>query len=130
MIGIDTNVLVRFIVQDDPRQAELANAWFNTLTREKPGFVALVTLAELAWTLRAAYDFEHGRILDVMEALLGSDELEFEDAETALRAVEVARGGGDFADALIKDTADLWGCDEVVTFDPRAAREVGMRLLG
>lgn len=129
MIGLDSNVLLRHLVQDDPEQARLAGAVLGELSSDTPGFVSVVALAEVAWVLRQGYRLPKSVVLDHLENLLSSRELEFEDAETVWTAVMQARVGADFADALIADTAHLWGCDEVVTFDRRAADSLGMRLL-
>jgi predicted nucleic-acid-binding protein len=129
LIGLDSNVLLRHLVQDDPEQARLASEVLGELTSDTPGFVSLVALAEVAWVLRPGYRLPQAVVLDHLENLLSSRELEFEDAETVWTALMRAREGADFADALIADTAHLWGCDEVVTFDRRAADALGMRLL-
>jgi predicted nucleic-acid-binding protein len=129
VIGLDSNVLLRHLVQDDPGQARLASAVLGELTPDEPGFVSLVALAEVAWVLRQGYRLPKPVVLDHLENLLSARELEFEDAETVWTAVMQGRDGADFADALIADTAQLWGCEEVVTFDRRAAETLGMRLL-
>ena len=129
MIGLDSNVLLRHLVQDDPEQARLASAVLGELTTDEPGFVSLVAIAEVAWVLRRGYRLSKPMVLDHLENLLSAKELEFEDAETIWTALMRGRQGADFADALIADTAQLWGCTEVVTFDRRAAETLGMRLL-
>ena len=129
MIGLDSNVLLRHLVQDDPEQARLASAVLGELTADEPGFVSLVALAEVAWVLRRGYQLPKPVVLDHLENLLSAKELEFEDAETVWTALMRGRHGADFADALIADTAQLRGCTEVVTFDRRAADALGMRLL-
>jgi predicted nucleic-acid-binding protein len=129
VIGLDTNVLVRHLVQDDEQQAVAAGRVLSQFRESDPGFVSLVVMAELYWVLRTSYGLPVDEVLEHLEALLAARDLEFEDGETVWRAVLKARNGADFADALIADTADLFGCDEVVTFDRRAAKALGMRLL-
>jgi predicted nucleic-acid-binding protein len=129
VIGIDTNVLLRHLVQDDAEQGRAASEFLGGLTAAEPGFVGLTVVAELAWSLRSVYRLPPQRVLDHLEGLLGTQELEFEDGETVWRALLLARDGADFADALIADTARLFGCEEVVTIDRRAADSLGMRLL-
>lgn len=129
MIGIDTNVLVRAFVFDDPEQSRLVTAFMASLRVDDPGFVSMVVMAEFAWVLDRSFGFDKQTVLDSVEMLLAAEELEFEDGETVWRALVAAREGADFADALIKDTADLFGSTEVVTFDQSAARTLGMRLL-
>lgn len=129
MICLDSNVVLRLLVGDDERQSKLAMELFRTLTKEAPGFITSVTLVEIAWTLGRRYGFSKPDVLDALENLLTSEELEFDDGEGMWRALLAAREGADFADALIADTAQLWGCEEVVTFDRKAADALGLRLL-
>lgn len=130
LIALDTNVILRYLVQDDEIQSPTADAFFDELSTERPGFISLVVVAELAWVLRRSYGLSRDRMLDLIDQLLASAGLEFEEGETVWRAVLQARGGADLADALIADTAEVFGCEEVVTFDRQAAERLGMRLLG
>jgi predicted nucleic-acid-binding protein len=129
LIGVDTNVLLRWISRDDARQAGVADEFFEGLTKENRGFVSQISLVELAWALKRSYGFSTTRTLDVLEELLRSEELQFDEEEGAWRALLEARAGADFADALIADSFDLYGCTEAVTFDRHAARRFGWRLL-
>lgn len=129
MIGIDTNVLARWLLQDVPEQTPLADGLMSSLTPERPGFITQATVAELVWVLRAVYRRPRAAILDVMERLLRSDSLEFDDGESVWEAVMHARQGADLADALVAETFRLYGCTEAVTFDRDAARRFGWRLL-
>jgi predicted nucleic-acid-binding protein len=129
LIGVDTNVLVRWISRDDPQQTAAADLFFAGLTKENRGLVSQVSLAELAWVLRRSLGFSATQTLDVLEDLLLSEELEFDEGEGAWRALLEARAGADFADALIADAFDLFGCEGAVTFDRDAARRFGWRLL-
>ncbi len=129
MIGLDSNVLLRFVVGDDPEQARAARTVMAGLTPKEPGFISLVTLVEFAWVLARGYRRSPEQVLDHVEDLLASAELEFEDGETVWRALAQARSGADLADAIVADTAETFGCSETVTFDRRAARLLGMRLL-
>jgi predicted nucleic-acid-binding protein len=130
MIGLDTNVVVRFAVQDDPKQSKAARAVFARLTAEEPGFISLLVLVELFWVLRRSYGLATEAIHEFLEHLMDAPELEVEDEESVTRALALAREGAEFADALIGETARLYGCSEVVTFDRRAARTLGWRQLG
>jgi predicted nucleic-acid-binding protein len=129
MICLDSNVVLRLLLGDDQRQSDLARELFGTLTKESPGFLTSVTMVEIAWTLGRRYRFSKHDVLDALENLLTSEELEFDDGEGMWRALLASREGADFADALIADTAQLFGCDEVATFDRRAAEALGLRLL-
>jgi predicted nucleic-acid-binding protein len=131
VIALDTNVVVRYITQDDPKQAALATQLVeNTLSVEKPGFVSLVTLCEIAWVLAVSYDATKDRIRRVIEGLLGSKQVVVEDAELvwkALRAWE--KSTADFSDALLAQVALARGCEKVVTFDRSASRLPAFQLL-
>jgi predicted nucleic-acid-binding protein len=129
VIGVDTNVLARWVLRDVPHQAEIADKFFASLTPGNPGFVAQVSLVELFWVLTRSYEYSKTEALDVVEELLLSEELEFDEGEGAWRALLSARAGADFADALIADAFDVFGCVEAATFDRGASRGFGWRLL-
>ena len=132
MIGLDTNVIVRYVTQDDARQSAVASRLFErVLSVERPGFVSLITLCEIAWILADCYDADKPRILAVIEALLGSRQLVVEDAELAWKALRAwDKSGADFSDALRGQVLASRGCEKVVTFDKAAARLAGFELLG
>lgn len=130
MIGLDTNVLVRYIVQDDPAQSARANSLIDSLTAEAPGFVALVSVVELLRILQSCYGARHDTLVSVLDLLLDSRELRIEQAEAVREALSRFRiGQADFADCLIECCAAAAGCTTVLTFDPLAAREAGMRAI-
>jgi predicted nucleic-acid-binding protein len=129
VIAVDTNVLLRWLIGDDAARKTAADQFFEGLTARDPGFVHSVTMAELCWVLRTAYGLPKARVLDVLEGLLSTEELEFDDGEGMWQALFHARAGADYPDALIAETARRFGCSEVVTFDRDAARLLGMRLL-
>ena len=132
MIGLDTNVLVRYLVQDDEAQSSIASKVIDGLSRDDPGFISSVVLAETSWVLATSYKLGREEIGEVIEALLRSHDLVFENTEAKYRALAIYRDGAsvDFVDTLIAETAKLSGARKTVTFDRRAARESGMRLLG
>jgi predicted nucleic-acid-binding protein len=129
VIAIDTNVLVRYVADDSAPQSELARRELRALTPVEPGFVSLIVLVELSWVLRRSYGFPAEAIHDLVEELLDAAELEVEDEESVSRSLDRARAGVDFADALIGDAAELYGCTEMITLDRRAADRLGWRLL-
>lgn len=131
MIGLDTNVLVRYIVQDDPRQSPKASALLESLTLESPGFVALVSVVELYWVLSECYSLTRDQVAMAVEGLLQTREIVVDRAERVAHALRVFRsGGGDFADCLVALEGFAAGCDRVLTFDKRAAKAAGMTLVG
>lgn len=131
MIGLDTNILVRFITQDDPVQAARATALIEwELTADTPGFVNLVTLAEVAWVLRNAYGYSREDVVDEFERLLRIEQLVVASRADVLVALTLAEDGlGDFADALIGQLNVAAGCVRTVTFDRRARRLPGFEML-
>lgn len=129
MIALDTNVLVRWLVDDDVAQGDAAAQFFAELSEESRGFISLIVLAELFWVLRSSFGKTPEQAHDAVEALLASPQLEVEDEETVDLALQRARKGADFADGLIAMTSELYGCTETVSFDHQAATAFGWRLL-
>ncbi len=132
MIGLDTNVLVRYLAQDDAQQARLATRLMErTLSEDEPGYVDHVVLCELGWVLERCYGVERARLADIVEGLLTARQLVVEDADAVWAALRAMRAhGAELADALLAARHRAAGCERTVTFDRRAARLPGMRLLG
>ncbi|MDR7126393.1 type II toxin-antitoxin system VapC family toxin [Pseudotabrizicola sp. 4114] len=129
--GLDTNVLVRFLVQDDAEQARVAQNLISTFTEAEPGFVCREVLVELVWVLERAYALPRGDIAQALDGLLEARELVIEEADRAAIAVDRYRKGGPgFADQMIALAGVGAGCQTTVTFDRKAAGLPGMRLLG
>jgi predicted nucleic-acid-binding protein len=129
MIGIDTNVLVRYFTLDDARQIPLAVECIDSLSADSPGFISLVVVVELVWVLEGSYKFGKKRIIEILEGMLRSHELVLEQTDTlrqALRRFETSCA--DFADCLIERCAHAAECQNTLTFD-RHATSAGMRLL-
>jgi len=130
MIGLDTNVLVRYIMQDDPKQARLATKLVESLTPDAPGFVSVVTVVELAWVLSSCFELSRADIARALETLMRTKELVVERIDVVWRALRIFRGGSaDLADCLIERSAAAAGCDRTMTFDRDAAKHGGMTLL-
>lgn len=130
MIGLDTNVLVRYITQDDNKQAALANALIENLDDASPGFVTLVTLVELSWVLESAYHFTRQQVAEVMQTLMTVDTIKLDRAAVVASAVRVyAASKADFSDCLIERLSANAGCERTMTFDKAAAKMAGMILL-
>lgn len=130
MIGLDTNVLVRYIMQDEPLQSRQVAQLIDALTVESPGFVSLVTLVELCWVLGSSYALDRSRLVEALEALLRTRELVIEEAEVAWQSVRRYRdNAADFADCLIERLGAAAGCRHTVTFDRGAAKHCGMVLI-
>ena len=130
MIGLDTNVLVRFFLKDDPVQSVKAGKLMNALTAEAPGWVGVPTLLELVWVLASKNRFDRKTIAQTLDRLLSLKEIVVEREEVVLEAViAFKRGRADFADCLIASAARAAGCNRTVTFDATAARDAGMELI-
>lgn len=128
MIGLDTNVLVRYLAQDDAKQSAKATILIESLTHEHPGHLSHVVLIELVWVLQRCYGASREVVTDTLERLLRTQGLVVQEAEQVWQALRIYRQSGDFADCLIARVAMAAGCDEVVTFD-KGATKAGMRLL-
>ena len=131
MIGLDTNVLVRYIMQDDARQSPLATRLVESLSAESPGFVPLVSAVELAWILSSAYGLDRAQLVEAFEGLLRTKEIVIDRAETVWKALRVFQSGSaDFADCLIERSAAAAGCARTMTFDRGAVKGCAMVLVG
>lgn len=131
MIGLDTNVLVRYIAQDDPRQtAKAVHVIEDECSEARPGFVTAVALVELVWVLEECYRSAKADIVVVLQRILRTRQLVVEEAETAWKAVRLFEASrADFADCLIDRIGAAHDCEYTATFD-KAAAGAGMRLIG
>ena len=131
MIGIDSNILLRAIAADDPVQQNRATKFLKEeCTKNEPGFINLVVLSEVVWTLDQGYRYNRTQIADVIEALITTTELTVERRDDVVEALSRYRQGNiGFADLLIEAVNARQGCSVTVTFDRRAAKLDGFRLL-
>jgi predicted nucleic-acid-binding protein len=130
MIGLDTNVLVRYIAQDDQKQSPLATNLIDSLTSEAPGFIALVSLVELVWVMQGCYDATKEEVVNILRKVLQTKVLVVENAETVIKALNMfSQSKADFADCLIERSAVAAGCEYTATFDRDAAKSADMRLI-
>lgn len=131
MIGLDTNVLVRYLTQDDPKQAALATQLIErSLSVSKPGFVSLVVLTELYWVLTSSYRVTATEWLDTVADLLASQNMHIEQREVVQAVGQLCRRSkAGFVDALISQTAKSAGCELTVSFDKTAVKFAGMQAL-
>jgi predicted nucleic-acid-binding protein len=129
--GIDTNVLIRHLVQDDREQANRATEFITEFcSRENPAFINRIVLCETVWVLDSAYGYSREEISGVLERVLQTQQFAIEDIHAAWVALRLYRdGAADFADCLLADTNLQAGCEETVTLDRKASRAAGMRLL-
>lgn len=131
MIGLDTNILVRYFTHDEPWQTPIAQRLVDEqLDRHRPGHVCVVTLAELVWVLRSGYDAEREVIVAIVEHLLSDPRFSLQHAHEVWTALDVYRSSAvDFADALIAALDRGAGCEQTVTFDRAAGRLPGVHVL-
>ncbi len=131
MIALDTNVLVRFLTQDDAAQALAASEVMTGLTVDAPGFVCREVMIELVWVLERAYGHGRGQVAAAIEGLLAAVELEVEAADDVGSALYRYRDEGfGFADLMIAAAARRAGAHFLVTFDRKAAQMAGVHLIG
>ena len=130
MIGIDTNVLVRYIAQDDRAQSRRATALIERECSEsEPGFVGLLVLAEVVWVAQSCYSASREEQRQIVRRILETRQLIVQESETVWQALHLfEQGKADFADCLVERTAAAVGCKRMVTFD-KAAATIGMSLL-
>lgn len=127
MIGLDSNVLLRYLTQDDPGQSRKATELLEVhLTEEYPGFVSVVAMAELAWVLERSYRLSPTAIAACIERILQTDVLVVENEQQVFAAMfALKKGQGSFADALIVALGSKAGCTKTLTFDRKALRLPG-----
>lgn len=131
MIALDTNVLVRFLTQDNPDQGRMASDLIGGLTEQNPGFVAREVLVELVWVLERSYRYPRSEIARVLEGFLSASELDIEagDSVGAILQLYEAKGFG-FSDLMIRQAARRAGAAALKTFDRKAARLDGVEWIG
>ncbi len=130
MIGIDTNVLVRYIAQNDPAQSRRATSFIEKeCSPDKPGFVGLVVLVEVVWVSESIYAASKQEVAEIVRRVLSIKQLVMQNAEAAWKALRLFESHhADFADCLVACSADAAGCEGIMTFDKQAAK-MSMTLL-
>ncbi|MCX7013306.1 MAG: type II toxin-antitoxin system VapC family toxin [Candidatus Sumerlaeota bacterium] len=123
MIALDTNVLVRYIVRDEPRQTAAATRLIeSSCSAESPGVISLVALCETVWVLERGYGYRRPQTIDVVRKALSADDLRVEHSELAWQALGYfEKGKADYADYVIGLCGRNEKADATCTFDRRAA---------
>jgi predicted nucleic-acid-binding protein len=131
MKGLDTNVLARYLTEDDPVQARRAAAWINTtVARGERCYISPVVLCELAWVLRGAYRISKPDLLHTFDRLLATTQFVIGEKDVVRAAVDAYRiGQADFADYVIGVTHHEAGCDRTATFDRRLRGTAAFQVL-
>jgi predicted nucleic-acid-binding protein len=126
MIGLDTNVLLRYLTQDDPNHSPRATEIIEQrLTEQEPGFVSIVSVLEIVWVLKSLFKRSRQEIANDIEMLLAADTLEVQNEQEVYYAVVSLRNGiGTFEDALIGSLGAWRGCSATLTFDEDAAKHL------
>ena len=124
MIGLDTNVLLRYIVKDDPSRFARARRLIESRARaDDPAWLSLIVTVELVWALKTRYSYTRDEIADTIDLLLGSAEIQLERQHLVVQALSLFRTARvDFADALIMLANRDNGCDTTVSFDQKLVR--------
>jgi predicted nucleic-acid-binding protein len=130
MIGLDTNILIRYLAQDDPIQSPLATDIIEfRLTKGNPGFISIVAMVETVWVLDRAYGLADDEIVAALERMLQANTLVVENEQEVFTAmIALKEGSGSFADALIGALGARAGCSRTMTFDKTALRLPGFEL--
>ena len=129
MIALDTNILVRFIMQDDPVQSEKANNIIGSLTPGNPALITMVVLCELNRVLMKSYKISKKDRIKTLKNLFTLSVFEIENFEVCLAALKLFKNGkADFSDYLIKKSAENAGYKTVITFHKDALAEKGFEL--
>ena len=131
MKGLDTNVLVRYLVQDEPRQAASATRYIERhCTSDSPCYIGHIVLCELAWVLESNYQQNREEIALIIEQLLQVGQLEVMDPDVVWRALkDYKKSNADFPDHLLARINQSQGCDLTLTFDKKAAKQPLFQLL-
>ena len=131
MNGIDTNILVRYFVDDNDPQAPVAERFLASLTSEDPGYVSTVALMEMWWVLSNRYEMEKAGLIRTVRRMLANPHLRVEhEAEVAHAVARFGKGTADFQDYLVERRCSGAGCVRTMTFDRGAAKSAGMTLVG
>ena len=131
MIGLDTNILVRYIVRDDPKQTKAATRLIESrCTADDPGLVASIVLCEIVWVLESAYGYDRTAISSVLRRLLTVEELQVQESDLAWSALNLYdEARADFADYMIGLSNQMQGVETTYTLDHKAAESPLFRLL-
>jgi predicted nucleic-acid-binding protein len=129
MIALDTNILVRYLTQDDAVQSRKATEIIESrLTTRRPGFVSIVAMVEMVWVLDRAYGLASPEIAAAVERMLQVEVLQIEnEAEVFTAMIALKEGRGSFADAVIAALGARAGCQYTLTFDQKALRLAGFQ---
>lgn len=127
MMGLDTNVVVRYLVQDDPKQAQIANRFIEkAVAHGEILWICQVTLCEVVWVLESCYNIDKGQLINVVKQLLRTQQIQIEKADVVWQALHdfSHHRGADFSDCLIGRQNASHECAFTYTFDKNAAKKL------
>lgn len=124
MIGLDTNILARYILDDDPHWSPRVSQFLDThLSTQRPGYINPITLVELVWVLRRKPGYDRAKLAAIVDGLLSSDALVVGETAAVERALASFKtGSAGFADYLIAELNEAAGASSTVTLDHQAAK--------
>jgi predicted nucleic-acid-binding protein len=129
MIGLDTNILIRFVAQDDAINSPRANIIMKSLSREEPGWIAITAIAEFAWVMTRTFRINRADIYSMLDMFLIWPDIVVEQADLVRKAANLfLSGNAEFSDYLVACSGHAAGCSRTLTFDRKAAKSAGMTL--
>jgi predicted nucleic-acid-binding protein len=129
MTGLDTNILVRYVAQDDPVNSPRANLIMNSLSAEDPGWISLTAIAEFAWVLNRKFRVSRADVYSLLDQFLIRPDVVVEHQELVRKAAHLfLKGSAEFTDYLVACSGEAAGCKHTLTFDRKAAKSAGMTL--
>jgi predicted nucleic-acid-binding protein len=129
MIALDTNILVRFVAQDDPVNSPRANAIMSSISIDEPAWIAITAVAEFACVMSRVLRIERADVYSLLDQLLKRPDVVVEQADLVRKAANQFRSGGaEFSDYLVACSGEAAGCTHTLTFDRKAAKSAGMTL--
>jgi len=129
MIGLDTNILVRFVAQDDPVNSPRANAIMKSLSAEEPGWIAVTVIAEFVWVMTRTFRISRTDVYSMLDMFLTWPDIVIEQVDLVRKAANLfLNGKAEFTDYLVSCAGQAAGCSHTLTFDKKAAKSAGMTL--
>jgi len=130
LIGLDTNVIVRYLAQDDAVQSLKATQLIEALTQEELGFITMVSIIELIWVMQGCYKATKEECVTILNGLLRTQTIIIENADIVIKALNIySKSNADFADCLIERCANHAKCSCIMTFDVNAAKNANMLMI-
>lgn len=132
MKGLDTNVVVRYLVQDDPMQSAIASHLIEQECSEtEQGFICHIVLCEIIWVLKTCYKVPKENLVEIICTLMEVKQLSIQEPQTVWEALQIyQQSNADFSDVLLTKVNQLNGCECTVSFDAKAAKLPGMMHIG